>query len=92
MPLEMFPETEVTAGNRMFPTAKIYHEVYEGLWPRNPTGWVFLGRAVHVLGRMLHSGWKRYTPYGLLPTFRWGCLWATNLSMRKSKTATQVGL
>ena len=67
MPLEMHPETSVTAGNAITPTAEMYHEVMEILWPRNPTGWVFIGRAVNALGAKLHPTWTRSTPYGLLP-------------------------
>lgn len=67
MPLEMYPEMSITAGNAVNPTAEMYHEAVEFAWPRNPTGWVFIGRAVHALGAKLHPSWTRSTPYGLLP-------------------------
>ena len=67
MSLKMHHENIVTSGNRHFPTADLYHEVYEALWPRDPTSWVFMGRAVHTLGAKLFPAWERYTPYGLLP-------------------------
>ncbi len=67
MPLEMYPDSAVTTGNAVTPTAKMYHEAWEFVWPRNPTGWVFIGRAVHAVGAKLHSSWTRSTPYGLLP-------------------------
>jgi hypothetical protein len=68
MPLEMSPLTDVTAGNKVSRANDVYHEVSETfIWPRDPTGWVFLGRAVHAVGSAMFPAWKRYTPYCLLP-------------------------
>jgi len=67
MPLETHSEADITTGNRTSPTADLYHEIWESLWPRNPTGWMFMGRAVHSVGAKLFPSWKKYTPYGLLP-------------------------
>ncbi len=61
-------QVDVTVGNRTLPTVNAYEELRAKFsWPRNPTGWVFLGRAVHLIGQALFQDWRKYTPYGLLP-------------------------
>lgn len=68
MPLELDSPEDVTSGNKVSPVNQSYSEIVENvIWPRDPTGWVFLGRAVHGVGRAMFPAWKRYTPYGLLP-------------------------
>lgn len=84
---DMEPLIDVTTGNKTMPVANVYHEINESiLWPRNPTGWVFLGRAVHAVGRLLFPTWKKYTPYGLLPDSMVGAAWGDVLMAEEEQS------
>ncbi len=84
---DMEPLIDVTSGNKTLPVSDVYHELNETVfWPRNPTGWVFLGRAVHAVGKLLFPTWKKYTPYGLLPDSMVGAAWGDLLISEEEQT------